>query len=533
MLKALRTPTRDGETLMTPESAHLPALLHTARQRLEHMNFSLAGRPAIQVREEARAEVMRLLGTDLPGPWIMTGHQPEMIHAGVWFKDPVTAALAEAVGGSALHLVADLDTVKHTDLIIPQVHAGRVTPVRVSFMHATGRHSPAQLPPPTPEALEELIRQVQQILPEPGVFPEWAALARSALPTSRTLAQWLAAGRNGLDRSLGVTVHDVFASDIVRGRAFASFAGEIILRHREVHATYRQVLHDYRAAHHITNRAQPVPDLVEHDGTMEVPLWAFGPAGLREPLLVRQAGDSLELLTPSGHLATLPAQEGTIVQAIQDLQASGVILAPRALTLTMFLRTFLADVFVHGIGGAQYDDLGDEMTQHWLGWQPPPFVAATATLRLPLPRFNVTAEDLSHARWDRHHAWHNPHLYAHASPPDLAAQGEADMPPEVTGLLNHKSAALRAIQAAPRRSPQRLAAYAEIQRINADLRAALPTAAAVEERNVQSIQDQLAQNLQADGREFFFALMPRQKLQALLDQAPHWASPARPTPQPA
>ena len=39
------------------------------------------------------------------------------------------------------------------------------------------------------------------------------------------------------------------------------------------------------------------------------------------------------------------------------LQTRGIKLRSRALTTTMFVRLFLADAFLHGIGGAKYDEV--------------------------------------------------------------------------------------------------------------------------------------------------------------------------------
>ena len=47
--------------------------------------------------------------------------------------------------------------------------------------------------------------------------------------------------------------------------------------------------------------------------------------------------------------------------------AAGIRLRTRALTTTMFARFLLGDLFVHGIGGAKYDELGDEIARGFFG----------------------------------------------------------------------------------------------------------------------------------------------------------------------
>ena len=187
------------------------------------------------------------------------------------------------------------------------------------------------------------------------------------------------------------------------------------------------------------------------------------------------------------------------------------MLAPRALTLTMFLRAFVADVFVHGTGGAAYEAVGDALTERWFSWRPPPFVTATATLMLPLPRFDVTGHCRGRARWDVHHAWHNPHLYAGG----LSTEGRR--------LLDRKRRRLAELESLARFAPERSAAFAELHQLNAELRESLPTALESTRRGLAEVERQLAHNRLAASREAFFALMSREKLLGLIDAARRWA----------
>jgi hypothetical protein len=59
-------------------------------------------------------------------------------------------------------------------------------------------------------------------------------------------------------------------------------------------------------------------------------------------------------------------------------------LRPRALATTMYARIFLSDLFIHGIGGAKYDELGDEITRRYLGIEPPELMVVSATTLLPV-----------------------------------------------------------------------------------------------------------------------------------------------------
>ncbi len=80
----------------------------------------------------------------------------------------------------------------------------------------------------------------------------------------------------------------------------------------------------------------------------------------------------------------------------------------------MFLRLCLADGFIHGIGGAKYDEVTDAIIERWLGLKPPGFIVVTATVRLPLPTFPTTQADFEAAQRNRRDIHWNPQRHVSA-----------------------------------------------------------------------------------------------------------------------
>jgi hypothetical protein len=66
------------------------------------------------------------------------------------------------------------------------------------------------------------------------------------------------------------------------------------------------------------------------------------------------------------------------------MEEHGVRLRPRALVTTLVSRLLVADVFVHGIGGAAYDAITDDVVRRLVGSDPPRHAVVSGTLRLPL-----------------------------------------------------------------------------------------------------------------------------------------------------
>jgi hypothetical protein len=61
---------------------------------------------------------------------------------------------------------------------------------------------------------------------------------------------------------------------------------------------------------------------------------------------------------------------------------------------TIISRILLSDLFIHGIGGAKYDQLTDLLILQLFGGQPPHFLTVTGTALLDIPHEKVEMEDI-------------------------------------------------------------------------------------------------------------------------------------------
>ncbi len=446
----------------------------------------------------------------------MNAHQAEFSHAGVWFKDAATFALAQAIGGAALHIVADTDTLKHDSLAIPRIVATGEAHVELHpLVRAAGPQCAAQVGPPDVKTLAEALAWAKSLICWESVFDEWASAARIAAGNSSTVAQWFAAAQETVGREFGVDVPTFCMSSICRGVAWAHFVAELALRFEEMFEIHAHALTQHRAALREKNPAQPVPDLKRAADALELPLWAYRDESPREPVYaVRKAG-VVHLRTPSGPLLALPADGGQAAAAVMEAARQRILIAPRALTLTMFLRTFVADVFIHGTGGATLRRRGGPYRGEILG-----LAAAAihhrhghaASALAPLP---VANSDLSQARWRMHHAWHNPLLYA-----DKLEQTD-----EVRALAEKRRQLLGQMEQLERLNDGRANAFAELVEVNAKLRRLLSGVVERPRRQLETMRRELEYNAVIASREYFFALMGRDKLIGLANQARQWAVP--------
>lgn len=154
-----------------------------------------------------------------------------------------------------------------------------------------------------------------------------------------------------------------------------------------------------------------MPDLaVRHDSAgewIEVPWWMWSREDPRRRRVFANTSTpgALALSDMETLRIELPIAPDTSpskwVDALSRMEEHSVRLRPRAIVTTLVARLLVADVFVHGIGGAAYDVITDAIVRQLVGSDPPRHAVVTGTLRLPLddvfPGFSATdpAADLA------------------------------------------------------------------------------------------------------------------------------------------
>src|SRR2546430_4048643 len=194
-----------------------------------------------------------------------------------------------------------------------------------------------------------------------------------------TLAMFMAASRRRYEAgALPPRYRDLAVSALSDTPEFRAFVLHLLQDPGAFRRCYNAKVEDYRRIHRLRSSANPFPNLGELDGVPETPFWVVH-GGRRTDLYAAREGDRLHLRTAAGAIADLPAGAAGIAQ----LTASRLRVRPKAITLTMFARLCMADLFIHGIGGGRYDRVTGAVIQETFGCPPPPYVVATAPLLLP------------------------------------------------------------------------------------------------------------------------------------------------------
>jgi hypothetical protein len=182
-------------------------------------------------------------------------------------------------------------------------------------------------------------------------------------------------------------------SDMCASGAFRRFACHVMRELPRFMEAYNGALADYRRQHGIRNRAHPVSSLAVRDGWLQTPFWAWTSENpKRRSVYLRPHGQRFEISDLKSFERELPLSHGNsaladdAVAVLAQWEQEGLKLRSRALVTTMFTRLAVADLFIHGIGGAKYDEATDAICERFFGAAPPPFATITGTLRLPAAR---------------------------------------------------------------------------------------------------------------------------------------------------
>jgi hypothetical protein len=433
--RRLRAPSTDGALLAEPPLGFAGGQAAANATRLSAWDYDFQGRRASWLRTQIRREILELArgflrrhglhATETAGgaetPLIVTGHQPELFHPGVWVKNFAAAAVAGSCRGLALNLIVDNDIPKSASIRVPRFVGGRLGTVDVEFDEWRGEIPYEDWKVRDESMFATFAHRAREVLADAVADPllddYWPrAVGRRA--EADTLGLRFSLARHEVEQSWGVSNLELPLGSVCQTEGFLWFASHLIAqlpRYQEVHNT---CLAEYRAVHRIRSRHHPVAALTRQDDWLEAPFWVWR-AGQprRRALLARQLPRVVELRVDGEDeiLVALPlspdGEACCAVERLRELPGRAIRLRTRALTTTMFSRFLLGDLFIHGIGGAKYDELGDEISRRFFGVEPPGFLTLSLTLWLGLPDDPATPAELVEVRRRLRDLTHNPDRY--------------------------------------------------------------------------------------------------------------------------
>jgi hypothetical protein len=288
----------------------------------------------------------------------ITGHQPELFHPGILFKDLILNKLSSKHGAFPIHLVVDTDIFEFkyqypkifgSSAILKhfEIHQNKI------FIYEEENL----------EKREFLVQILESQLNDLKLFLSFTDYETAKIYINYYI-QFLKNGEsihivNEKIREIFFKDNHIFIptiklSQIINLKSFKKFTKYISNRSEEFISIHNDALKNYRHEHKIKNHAQPIPDL----DMGELPFW------------------ELDQLEGNRIHAKIPFSNKNLY-------------SPRAITNTMFIRLFVCDLFIHGKGGGRYELISDKIIQNFFEIEAAPYYIASATQHIP---FNENLE---------------------------------------------------------------------------------------------------------------------------------------------
>jgi hypothetical protein len=522
-------PRKDGTALVVPPFSEVGGMVAANLAERARFQYDFQGRRLSELAEQARRELLaearrwtavyretELSSEDPRGPVFLAGHQPELFHPGVWFKNFALGVLARLHGAAAVNLVIDSDTAKTAALRTP---GGSASDPRTQMVHFD---QPGPLVPYEERLIvdertfadfgQRVAECIAPLVPCPLVSEYWPMVLERARH-GKNLGHCLAQARHQLEGRWGLQTLEIPQSWVCGCESFSWLVAHLVAQSPRFRETYNQAVHEYRLAHGIRSTAHPVPDLAQDGPWVESPLWVWTTGDpQRRRLFVRQTGRETVLsdrhaldirlpLTTDGDAAAAVAQ-------LMEVGRRGVKIRSRALVTTLWARLALGDLFLHGIGGAKYDHVTDVLMDRFFGIRPPGIMVLSATLLLPIARQRPALDQARAIRGDLRELAYHPEKFI-GEPRASDAMGRE----KLRELLASKLRWIRTLQT-PENAHARWRAFQEINE-------ALQPCVADRRRRLLETQSQIVHALRAENvlawREYGFCLYPEDSLRRFLE----------------
>jgi hypothetical protein len=524
----LRAPAEDRGALIVPPLDRVAAVIEENARLRSRQDCDIQGRRLVELSGEARRALLgdarrwvgsysevspsAAAGTDLI---FLAGHQPGLFHPGIWLKNFALGALARQHGATAVGLLIDSDTVRGTALPVP---GGSPCEPQVEAI-------PLDLPEPKiPYELRSIAdrglfagfgrrvaRRIASLVPDPLIETYWP-LALARMQQTDNLGACLAQSRHQLEAAWGLQTLEVPQSLVCEAEPFYWFLAHLLARFAELWEVHNEAAGAYRRVHRIRSAAHPVPDLRADGDWLEAPFWAYSADDpLRRPLFARRRGKGIVISDRKRLEVDLPLalqrNAGGAVQRLIELRRQGVRIRSRALITTLWARLALGELFLHGIGGAKYEQVTDVLIERLFGLRPPGIMVLSATLHLPIERQPVTARQVRTIREELRRLAYHPERYIDAA--------NGDQTPDSGSLAELVAEKVRWVQT-PQTSQNARLRCRTIRRIN---RALQPWVQSQRGRLLR-LREQADRGLRAEeilsGREYAFCLFPEKTIRGFL-----------------
>ncbi len=369
-----QVPQGHGEFYFEPDPREWK--LAVIRNRRDHFKAVLWGQYPSKVRAELKMPTER--------PIVLTGHQPVFFYPGLWAKCLAASELAQQTDAAVYHLITDTALSPEFKHYIPEASSRtNARKQEVDFFSSKELKTKEKMLPyaflaaPDKPALEKVLEDTRVFGPSAvkDAVAFFADKLVSGLKANRTWNQFHAHTVDVLDRLSGTKRAILEGSAIWASDPFMHFVAYWFIHAADLVHSYNDTLNEYRKEKGITHDIEPVSNLKFDDWYFEMPFWGVVKNQYRDTIWAKTDGKMLTI--------RLKGMDNQFTFHFDDLEnelkASSLRIWPKAIPQTLFLRMYLCDFFIHGIGGGIYEEVVDRFFHKTTVIEPPAYGVISAT----------------------------------------------------------------------------------------------------------------------------------------------------------
>ena len=530
-IESFTIPKNNREIFIKPAYDDIPGLIGLNRERFKSYGFDINGIPFSEFRERVRSETLKKAGEytekikslcsklniagieNLPCiddayksgmDIIETGHSPILAHPGVLIKHGLVNSIAKKAKAIGINLVVDNDVCHDDCLNIPDIKGLDSSVERIEFLPGLYNLAFEEIRYTDSTQLTAFKESVLKVLHNPDMKKTFEDFINPVIRLSgETLGftDLFTCARHAFLLRFGIGNLEVPVSLISETEPFLNFFLHITANARSFVDTYNAKLGEYRRLKKISSRANPLPDLMEKGYVVELPFWIWSEGESRKSLYASVADNSrISVICEDKIIEHFDFGENSSssenLNRLGDLISKGIKIRPKAIVNTMYSRMFLSDLFIHGIGGAKYDLITDEIIREFFGVEPPVYAAVSATLYLPYKPFDVSGEDVNELKHVIKDMGYNPDKYASGAVMEDA--GMKSMVSEKRELIDKEV----------HESEEKHRVFERLKELNALMKEEISPLVEEKEKELEELEKKIRYNSIVTDREYPFCIYP-------------------------
>lgn len=415
---SFKVPQKNKQIFLSPSVDKISSLLEENKIIFSQYSFKILNQPFKEVRKNSRKGVIREalrfskkfdpdIGEKIDTAYqyiIQSGHQPVFFHPGIWIKNIFLNELLKSPlldKSLGLNIILDNDICKDLNLSLPVLPSnGNLKLEKVNFLSSTLTPNLPfeEYPCPSLELItkfnRDIIHRLKSLESEnKDILNNFRNFAQCLENSSRfcnqnytrgNLGEFLGLARHLYEQEIEPAYLEIPFSQICNSDEFLSFFLEITKNIESFSKTYNNKLDEYRKLFKIRNRTQPSPNLIIKENLIEVPFWIWKEGDQRKNIFILREKEKNYLYNNSCGKIFLIEKDGVkyLLSLKTLLKERGLKIRPKSLLLTLYNRLFISDLFIHGLGGAKYDLVTDEIIREFFKVEPPHFLVVSCTLNL-------------------------------------------------------------------------------------------------------------------------------------------------------